>query len=150
MSNESYTNEQQEAFCALAMEVGVNRARRELGYPKTSTSGIKWLNQRGMKPDVNKVMQQAKLWHTYYEAEDLIEQVDTALHIVSELIMNCETADDAKKLAEAIQKLNNTRLLLEGKATTINEKREVTPIDLEVMRLVEEQKNMNKELVDAL
>lgn len=150
MSNDQYTNEQQEEFCSLAMEVGVHRAMRELKYPKSATSGIKWLQARGLKPSVDKMMQKVKEWHTYYQVEDLMEQVDTSLYIVSELMMNCTTADDAKKLAEAIQKLNNTRLLLEGKATSINEKRETTPLDLEISKLIEEQKALNDEKVERL
>jgi hypothetical protein len=142
MSNIAYTEEQQAEFCALAQTIGIGRAIRELGYP-TYPSGVKWMNARGIKPNVDQLMQQAKLYHVFYEVDDLLEQVDTALAVAQELMMNVKDADDMKKLAEAIQKLVNTRLLLEGKATTINEKRETTPLDLEIRDLISAQKAEN-------
>jgi hypothetical protein len=52
--------------------------------------------------------------------------------------MNVETADDAKKLSESLQKLVNTRLLLEGKSTSITEKREVSAEDTEFEKALRE------------
>ena len=48
-----------------------------------------------------------------------------------------------KKVAEAMQKLVNTRLLLEGKATSINEKRETSKMDLEIADLINAEKAKN-------
>ena len=134
-NNKQYTDEQMADFCEMAVEIGIGRTIRELKYPSYPTA-IGWMKKRGIKPNVDKVMQQAKLWHQFYELEDLLEQVDTALAVIQELVMSCDTADDAKKLAEAMQKLVNTRLLLEGKSTSINEKRETTQQDLEIAELL--------------
>ena len=131
-----YSDEDQSKFCEMAQEVGIGRAIRELGYPKSYTTGIYWMKARGVKPNIDKVMQQAKLWHTFYEAEDLLEQIDTAMATCQELMLTVSSADEMKKLAEAMQKLVNTRLLLEGKANSIVEKRETTQQDLEIQELL--------------
>ena len=136
MGFKEYTDEEQSKFCSLAQEIGIGRAIRELGYPKSYTTGIYWMKARGVKPNVDKVMQQAKLWHTFYEAEDLLEQIDTAMATCQELMLTVSSADEMKKLAEAMQKLVNTRLLLEGKANSIVEKRETTQQDLEIQELL--------------
>lgn len=139
----SYTEEEQAAFCTHAQEFGIGRAIRDMGYPKSYSTAIKWLNARGVQPNIDKAMQQVKLWHAYYTVEDLLEQVDTAMAVTQDILMKAETADDAKKCAEALQKLVNTRLLLEGKATTISEKRETSKMDLEIADLISAEKAKN-------
>ena len=134
-NNKQYTDEQQADFCEMATEIGIGRSIRELKYP-TYPTAVGWLKKRGAVPNIDKVMQQAKIWHQFYQVEDLLEQVDTALAVVQELVMTCDSADDAKKLSEAMQKLVNTRLLLEGKSTNITEKRETTQQDLEIQELL--------------
>jgi hypothetical protein len=143
MANIEYTEAQQAEFCSLAQEIGIGRAMTELGFPKSYPTGIKWMSSRGIKPNVDSLMQQAKMYHVLYQAEDLMEQVDNALFVVQKLMLNCDNADDAKKLAEALQKLNNTRLLLEGKSTQITEKRETTQQDLEIAEMIRMQKAAN-------
>ena len=140
-----YSEEQQAAYCALAQDIGIGRAARELGYPKSWASGIKWMQARGIKPNVDQAMQNIKKWHTFYEAEDLMVAIDNLMAVVEDRMLEVTDADDIKKLAEAIQKLVNTRLLLEGKATNISEKREITQQDLEIAELLREQKAMNME-----
>lgn len=141
-NNRQYTDEQMADFCEMAVEIGIGRTIRELKYP-TYPTAVGWMKKRGVKPNIDKVMQQAKLWHQFYEVEDLLEQVDTSLAVVQELMIACNSADDAKKLAEAMQKLVNTRLLLEGKSTSINEKRETTQQDLEIAELLRLEMNKN-------
>ena len=143
----TYTDEQVAAFCEMAQEDGIGRTIRELGYPKSYGTAIRWMNQRGIEPNRDVMKQTAKLWHHFYELEDLLEQVDQGLAVVQELLLTAKTADEMKKLSESIQKLVNTRLLLEGKATSIAEKRETTKTDLEIMDLINQQRaaNMLKE-----
>ena len=150
MAEISYTDEQQAAFCSLAQEIGIGRAIRELGYPKSHASGIKWLNARGLKPNLDKIMQQTKLWHTFYDTQDLLEQIDEAMAVCQEMVSKVNSADDMKKLAEAMQKLVNTRLLLEGKSTQISEKRETTQADLEIAELMRMQAAKNKEKIESV
>lgn len=146
----SYTEKEQSEFCSYAQEFGIGRAIRDMGYPKSYASAIKWMHARGVKPNIDKVMQEVKMWHSYYTVEDLLEQVDTAMSVTQDIMLNAETADDAKKCAEALQKLVNTRLLLEGKATTISEKRETSKMDLEIADLISAEKAKNATKSDAL
>ena len=138
-----YDETQKAEFCTLAQEVGIGRSIRELGYPKSYATAIRWMDQRGIKPNLDKVMQKAKMWHTFYEMEDLLEQVDTAMAVTQEILVNAETPDDVKKCAEALQKLVNTRLLLEGKATSISEKREKSHMDVEIEEMLREERAKN-------
>lgn len=135
MAHKEYSDEQQAEFCVLAQEIGVGRAIRELGYP-TFPTAYAWLAKRGIEPNHSNIMENARKFHRFYQTEDLLKTVDDGLAVIEEMYANVQTPDDAKKLAEAIQKLMNTRLLLEGKANTITEKRETTQADLEIAELL--------------
>ncbi len=138
-----YSEEEKAEFCEHAQAFGIGRALRDLGFPASYSTAIRWMNQRGVQPNIDKVMQTVKLWHAYYTVEDLLEQIDTAMAVTQDILLKAESADDAKKCAEALQKLVNTRLLLEGKATSINEKRETTKMDLEIADLISAEKAKN-------
>jgi hypothetical protein len=148
MTYKEYTEEQKAEFCTLAQEIGIGRAIRELSFPDSYSTAVRWMTQRGVKPNIDKMMQNVKIWHTFYAVDDLLEQIDTAMAITQDILLKAETADDAKKIAEALQKLVNTRLLLEGKATSINEKRETSKLDLEIADLIAAEKAKNALLKD--
>ena len=135
MAHRDYSDQQQAEFCALAQEIGVGRAIRELGYP-THPTAYSWMSKRGIEPKHSHIMDNALKFHRFYKTEDLLKTVDEGIAVIEEMYSKIKTADEAKKLAEAIQKLMNTRLLLEGKANTISEKREVTQADLEIAELL--------------
>ena len=134
-NSKRYTDEEKNAFCELAQSVGIGRAIRELKYP-TYTAGMMWMEQRGIEPAHNELMEKARKYHKFYKTEDMLKTVDEALSVIESMYAEVETPDDAKKLAEAVQKLMNTRLLLEGKANSISEKRETTQQDLEIAELL--------------
>jgi hypothetical protein len=130
-----YTDEQQKEFCELAQIVGIPRAMRELGYPSFPTA-VGWMEKRGIKPLHSNIMETARKYQRFYATEDLLATVDNAMAVVEEMYAQVKTPDDMKKLAEAVQKLVNTRLLLEGKANSITEKRETTQQDLEIAEML--------------
>jgi hypothetical protein len=130
-----YNDEEQAVFCDLAQQLGIGRAIRELGYPSFS-NGMIWMQKRGIEPAHDNLMENARKFHRYYRTEDLLKVVDDAMAVTEEMYAKAETPDDAKKLAEATQKLVNTRLLLEGKATSITDKRETTQADLEIAEML--------------
>lgn len=140
-----YSDEDQAVFCELAQYVGIGAAIRELGYPTYPTASM-WLEKRGVEPKHIDIMEKARLFHSYYKAEDMLKVVDEALNVVQSLYSKIETADDAMKLSNAVSKLINSRQLLEGKASSIVEKRETTQADLEIVELLNAQKAMNKEI----
>ncbi len=150
MANRStrYDDKQQATFCELAQTIGVGRAVRELGYPSMPVA-YGWLAARGIEPHHDSIMDNARKFHRFYKTEDMLVAVDNALAVVEEMYSKVQTPDDAKKLAEAVQKLVNTRRLLEEKSTTISEKRETTQLDLEIaeaLRNEEAKQQLNVEL----
>ena len=130
-----YTDEEQAEFCELAQVIGVGRAVRELGYPSFPMA-YQWLDKRGIEPQHSDIMANARKYQRAYETEDLIKTVDDAVAVTEELYATASTADEVKKLSEAIQKLVNTRLLLEGKANSINESRQTTQQDLAIAEML--------------
>lgn len=140
--NPTYTEEQKTEFCEMAQYAGIGATIRELGYP-TYTAAAYWMEQRGVKAKKVDIMAKAREFHAYYHVEDMLKVVDEAMNVVTELYSKCETADDANKLANAVSKLVTSRQLLEGKANSIVEKREVTQSDLEIIDLLNEQKMQN-------
>jgi hypothetical protein len=130
-----YDDSQQKEFCELAQIVGIARAIRELRYPSWPTA-VSWMEKRGIQPLHSNIMETARKYQRFYATEDLLATVDNAMAVVEEMYAEVRTPDDMKKLAEAVQKLVNTRLLLEGKANSISEKRETTQQDLEIAQLL--------------
>lgn len=101
---------------------------------------------RGIEPNADKMLSRVKAFHTYYTTEDLIVALDNAVAVAEEMITKAETPDDIKRIAEALSKIMHTRQLLEGKATAIQEKREVTQQDLEILELLNMEKARNAEI----
>lgn len=119
-----YTDEQKAEFVELAEQIGIGRAIRELGYP-TYPAAQAWMKARGVLPNKDTAFAQMKAYHTFYQVEDLLIVIDEGISAAQEMITKAESPDDLKKLSESLQKLANTRLLLEGKSTSITENRAV-------------------------
>lgn len=132
-----YDDTQRAVFIELAQNIGIGRAIRELQYPSYPTAQA-WMRAAGVEPNVDTAYAQMKQWHTYYQVEDMLIVIDEGISAVQDLLMKVNTADDAKKLSESLQKLVNTRLLLEGKSTSITEKREVSAEDTEFEQALRE------------
>lgn len=148
-TSKRYSDEEKAEFCELAQQIGIGRARRELGFPAYPTA-IAWMNQRGIEPNVDKAMQTVKRFHQHYEMEDLMVVFDDAISAAEELIMQAKTADDLNKIAGALNKIVQTRNLIEGKATAINEKRETTQQDLEIMELLSSERARNSAIEEQV
>lgn len=137
-----YTDEEQTIWVEMAQEIGIARTIRELGYPSFS-NGMLWLKKRGVEVERSDIMAVARQYNQLYKTEDMLNVIDAGIGVAEELIATAETADDVKKISEAIAKLVNTRLLLEGKANSISESRKASPVDLEIMALIDEQRKQN-------
>lgn len=142
-----YTDEDRTQFCELAQQIGIGRAIRELGFP-TYPTGAGWMKARGIEPNVEKTMQAIKAYHTYYQVEDMLVTFDNAMVVAEEMLINAETPDDLKRIADALYKIVTTRNLLEGKATQITDKRETTQADLEILDLLNVEKARNARIED--
>lgn len=147
-TRKTYTDEQKAEFCDLAREIGIGRAIRELKYP-TYPAAVSWLRARGVEPNVDRTMQAIKQYHTRYTIEDILIQFDMAISVAEEMLVKAETPDDLKRIAEALSKIVQTRQLLEGKATAINEKREITQQDLEIIELLNIEAAKNEKIEES-
>ena len=135
---DKYTDEERSIFVELAAEIGIGRSIRELGYPSYPTAQA-WCRARGVTPNKDTAYAQMKEWHTFYQVEDLLIVGDEMISAIQDRIIDPNlTPDEVKKLSESYQKVVNTRLLLEGKATNINESRSVSKEDSEFEQALRE------------
>lgn len=143
----AYTEEQRAVFIETASEIGITRAQRKLGYPESWASGKRWMEAAGIEVPLDEIKAQAKAHHDWYQTEDLLlvgqEQL-VRIHLMSQ--RDDLSPDDAKKLAEAYQKVSNVWLLLQGKANSISETHHKDSMDVELMALYEEESKRTKSL----
>lgn len=144
MANINYSDQERADFLELAKEIGITRAKRELGYPKHWATGKSWVDAAGITVPLDTIKAQAAAHWDWYKAEDLlIVAKEALLRIVESLQTDNLTPDEQKKLAEAYQKYVNTILLLEGKATNITESRKTGDMDLAITDLLNAEKARN-------
>lgn len=145
MTNTKYTDEQRAAFLELAVEVGITRARRSLGYPHSWISGKRWAEAAGIELPLDSIKAQAAATNDWYKTEEALVVVQEGLRAAQEAYENSDglTPDEQKKLAETVQKLINTWLLLQGKANNISESRKTDVIDVELLNLFEQEESRN-------
>ena len=144
MAKIAYSNEQIADFLEVAAEIGITRAKRQLGYPAAWNTARRWVENAGIEVPLDAIKAQAAAHNDWYKAEELLIVAKEALLRVIESLQNDElTADEQKKLAEAYQKYVNTILLLEGKATSITESRKKDSIDVGLMELLNEERARN-------
>lgn len=147
----AYSDKQRDEYLKLAQEVGISKAIRDLGYPAWPTAQ-KWVKAAGIDVSLNKIMSQAKKYHTFYETEDMLMVVEEGIERCREVYVESDslTPEDLKKTAEATQKLANVWQVLQGKASAITENRDTTPIDVELFALLENERKRNTEEQDAV
>lgn len=135
-----YTEEEINTYLALAQEVGHGKAIRELGYPSYPMA-IRWANARGVEVNINKIMQDIKKVHAFYQEEDLIVLIEETLERARGMVMESSLdADSLKKVSESIQKMVNTWQLLKGRPNNITETRsEELFNDAEILKLIEQE-----------
>ncbi len=152
MSNKRYPDDKQkDEFCALAQEVGIGRAIRELGYPTYPTAKT-WMEARGIKANIDTVMQNVKQYHTFWQNEDARSVAENGMARIQEkLIEDAEIGpEEMKKLADAYSKYVNAWLVLQGKSNDIREQRETTQSDLAIMDLLNSQRAKNAEIENEI
>jgi hypothetical protein len=139
-----YSNEEIAVFLESASEIGITRAKRELGYPKSWATAKRWVDMAGIEVPLDEIKAQAAAHYDWYKAEELLIVAKEALIRISLSLQNDTlTPDEQKKLAEAYQKYVNTILLLEGKATSITESRKSDSVDMAIAELINEEKAKN-------
>lgn len=144
----AYSDEQINDFLALAQEVGITRAKRELGYPNSWATAKRWAELRGVEIAVDEVMAKASATREYYKQDEVIIVAQEGFNRVYEELVNNNdlTPDDQKKLAEALQKHYNVWASAQGKATNISETRSTDTMDEHLQELLnmERARNLQK------
>jgi hypothetical protein len=141
----SYSDEQINDFLELAQEIGITRAKRELGYPKSWGTAQRWAEVRGVSVAVDEVKAQAAAVREAYKDEDVMVVVTEGFNRVYEEITTNEdlTPDDQKKLSEAANKYYNMYASIKGKATSITETRQTDTMDQHLEELLNAERAKN-------
>lgn len=143
MSRPEYSDKQKNDFCALAQEVGIGKAIRELKYP-SYPSALTWMKARGITPNIDTLMQTVKQYHLFWENAEARVVAESGMARIHELLANDEIGpEEMKKLADAYSKYVNAWLVLQGKSNDIRESRETTQFDLEIMDVLNSQRAKN-------
>lgn len=145
MAKVSYSNEQRAQFLETALEIGITRAKRQLGFPHSWATGKQWADAAGIELPLDDIKAQAAAAHDWYQTEELLIIAQQGLRRAQEALENSSDLDpdSQKKLAEAVQKYTNTWLLLQGKANSISESRTKDTTDIELIELLNEEKMRN-------
>lgn len=141
----AYSDEDINNFLELAQEVGITRAKRELGYPNSWSTAQRWARLRGVEVATDEVMAKAAHTREWYKTEEVLIVAQEGFNRVYQELMenNDLTPDDQKKLAEALQKHYNVWANAQGKATSITESRETDTMDAHLMELLNSEKAKN-------
>lgn len=141
----AYTEEQISDFLALAQEVGITKAKRELGYPASWSTAQYWAKNRGVEVSVDEVMAKASNTNQWYKTEEVITIAQEGMNrLYDELVNNnALTADEQKKLAEAFVKHYGVWANAQGKATSIVESRETDSFEAHVQAMIAEERGRN-------
>lgn len=147
MTFEKYTDKQRGTFLELAAEIGISRAKRELGYPKHWATGNSWAQAAGITIPLDEIKARAAAHADWYATEELMTVCQQGLSRAQESLDNDDLSpDDQKKLSEAVQKYTNTMLLLQNKATNITESRTKDGMDIGLLELYNEEMVRNATL----
>ena len=153
MSKINYTDQMINDFLELATEIGITKAKRELGYPASWGTAQRWAQLRNVVIPVDDVMSKAANTRDWYKQEEVMVVAQEGFNrVYDELTSNSDlTPDDQKKLAEALQKHYNVWASAQGKAQVITENRSTDTMDEHLQELLnmEKAKNMlrNEETV---
>lgn len=149
----AYSEEEITKFLEVAQEVGIARAMRECGYPKSYSSALYWADKRGVTVNVDPVMKHVKQFDDLYKTEHMLAVIkEGVVRIHQELTESVLSPDEQKKLAEAMQKYTNSWLVLQGKANDIKETHTRDALDVELARMIAEVKddNDNRDSTESL
>ena len=144
----TYSDDQINNFLELAQEVGITKAKRELGYPKDWSTAKRWADMRGIKVAVDELRSRAAQTREWYKDQEVMTVAQEGFNrVYDELVNNPDlTADDQKKLASALKGHYDVWANVQGRATNISENRETDTMDAHLMELIniERAKNLEK------
>lgn len=138
----AYTDEQINEYLELAQEVGITRAKRELGYPNSWSTAQRWAKVRNVAVATDEVMAKAAETREWYKTEEVIIIAQEGFNRVYEELVSTKSLspDDQKKLAEALVKHYNVWANAQGKATAITETRSTDTMDAHLEELLNNER----------
>jgi len=144
---QQYSDKEIDEFLAIAQEIGIGKAIKELGYPKSFDTAQAWAKNRGVNVNVDPVMARAKQFDLLYKEEDMLHVLQEGIQDWFEYMSSNKgeiAPDDKKKMAEALSKYMNSWLLLKGKANEIKGTVEKTEIDLTIEEFMRNAERIDK------
>lgn len=144
MSALRYTEEEIQLFLEAAQEIGVGPAMRDLGYPKSPSTAWDWVDKYDVQVNIDTLKQHASHMKVFYaQREKLVVAMSALDRIYEALTRENLSADDQKKLSDALQKTIQTIELLEGRVTDRTETVAKDSVDAELQELIAEARARN-------
>lgn len=114
-----YEYEERRTFAELAGDVGLARAKRELQYPSSWSTGKKWCEEFGIEIELDELKAKAASFNSFYEETELrIVQQDLIIRALELMEDSNLTAEKLDKIAATIKKATDSIQMLRGKATS--------------------------------
>ncbi|MFF7555531.1 hypothetical protein ACFZA9_21895 [Streptomyces olivaceus] len=114
-----YTNEEKLAYLELASELGHSRAMRDIGYPNSWNTANKWAKEFGVDVSLDELKSRAAAhrdWYGDYEHMEALQSIiDRSLELTERTAVI--SADDLKKVADALTKAIDKQRVIQGKTT---------------------------------
>lgn len=142
----AFSDEEINDFLAVAQEIGIGRAMRQLKYPSSWSTAQRWAQMRGIEVAVDELKAKSKAFHDWYTTEEVLLVAQEGMNRIYEELSsnNSLTPDDQKKLGEAFTKHYNVWANAQGKATNITESRQTDQMDAHLVDLLNAEVAKNK------
>ena len=142
MARMNYEESDRVDFVELAQQIGIGPAMKELGYPKSVSTAQEWIKGMGVEITINSLKQKAReMQHFYTDREQMTVLMEAYDRINEQLQCGDLSADDIKKLSDALNKITITYELIAGRATERPDRAD--SLDLELRDLIASQKARN-------
>ena len=114
-----YTEEEKLAYLEVAQELGHSRAMRELEYPSSWNTANKWAKEFGVEVTLDELKQRAAAHRDWYGDFEHMEALQSIIDRSLELTERTAdiSADDLKKVADALTKAIDKQRVIQGKTT---------------------------------
>lgn len=118
MNQTKYTEEEKRAYLEVAAELGHARAMRDLKYPSSWTTANRWAQEHGVEVSLDELKSRAAAHRDFYRDEELLTAAQAGIDRVMDFLDREDlSADDLKKVMDALGKAIDKHLLISGKAT---------------------------------
>ena len=125
-----YTHEERKTFAELAGDVGLAKAKRELGYPESWSTGKKWCEEFGIEIELDELKSKAAQYNSFYEETELRIAQQELLSRGRDLLQDpALTPAELDKVAAAMKKATDSIQMLRGKATSHRAPEDTTDAD---------------------